>query len=193
MDSGSDAGVPGVQARVGWLLGGREGGPVGLGLSGHWAKEDFHLDSVEGDHQLLNSWSANLDLSAPLTAKVTLKAELYTGINLAPYLGGIGQGVNLEADQEIGDTRGWISLDLGPFRRLTYHLGLTMSDAEDDHLESGDRCFNSSIFWNGYYALNRHIQFAVELSYWSTQYVAEPSSPDAADSLRGQFAALYHF
>lgn len=193
VDSGSDAGVPGVQARVGWLAGGRRAGPMRLGLSGHWAREDFHLEGQEGDHQLFDSWSANLDLDLPLTDKATLKAEIYTGANLAPYLGGIGQGVNLDADEEIADSGGWISLDLGPFDRLTHHLGLTLSDPEDDYLEPGDRCFNGSVFWNGYYSLTAHVELALELSYWSTEYVVEEPGPDSADSFRAQFAALYRF
>lgn len=192
VDSGSDAGVPGVQARIGWQLGGRDAGPVSFGMSGHWAREDFHLNG-EGDHLLFDSWSGNFDLCLPLTAKVTVKAEVYTGVNLAQYLGGVGQGVNLDSNQEIGDTGGWVSLDLGPYHRLTHHVGFTASDPDDDHLELGDRSFNSSLFWNGFYELNKHLQFALELSYWNTEYVATEIDPDSADDFRGQFAVIYHF
>ena len=192
VDSGTDAGMPGIQARVGWQLRSRSAGPASFGLSGHWAKEHFQIND-EGDHLDFDSWSGNFDFRLPLTAHVTFMAEVYTGVNLAQYLGGIGQGVNLETNEEIGDTGGWISLDLGPFHNLTHHVGLTASDPDDDNLVLGDRSFNSSIFWNGFYELNRHVHFALELSYWNTEYLVAETDPDSADNFRVQFAVFYRF
>jgi hypothetical protein len=187
VDAGTDSGLPGFQGRLGW-----HSGAFDIGLSGHWAEEEYDLDDL-GNAERFDSWSANLDLKVPLTEKVTVKAEAYTGVNLAQYLGGIGQGVNLERNEEIGDTGGWISLDLGPFGDITHHLGFTLTDPDDDVLEESDRTFNSSIFWNAFYSLTDHIQFALELSYWNTEYVVVESGPDSADDFRTQFAAIYSF
>ena len=192
IDSGADAGVPGLQGRLGWKLGTHRPRPVSLGISGHWAKESFELNG-EGDHQDFDSWSANLDLEVPLASKITLKAEAYTGENLAQYLGGIGQGVDLEEGQEIGDSGGWISLNLGPYNRLTHHVGLTASDVDDNDIEIDDRSFNSSIFWNGVYSLTERIRFALELSYWNTEYKQPEATKDSADNFRTQFAVIYRF
>ena len=192
VDSGTDAGIPGFQGRFGWLVGGRKAGPVALGISGHWAEEEFDLDEA-GNNERFDSWSANFDLRVPLTTKVILQAEAYTGTNLAQYLGGIGQGVNLERNQEIGDTGGWISLDLGPYNRLVHHVGLTATDVDDNNIDPGDRAFNSSIFWNGVYGLTEHIRFALELSYWKTEYKEPEAETDSADSFRTQFAVIYRF
>jgi hypothetical protein len=192
VDSGADAGVPGLQARVGWIVGTQRPKPISFGLSGHWSLESFEI-TEEGDHLDFDSWSANFDLQVPLTEKVTVKAEAYTGVNLAQYLGGIGQGVNLERNEEIGDTGGWISLDLGPFGDFTHHIGFTITDPDDENLEVGNRSFNSSVFWNGFYSFTEHIDFALELSYWSTEYLTLADGADSADSFRTQFAVIYAF
>ena len=192
VDAGTDAGIPGFQGRLGWKLRQREGGPVALGVSGHWTEEEFELDEI-GTTDRFESWSANFDLQIPLTKKVQLKAEAYTGANLAAYLGGIGQGVNLDRGQAIGDTGGWISLDLGPFDYLTQHVGLTATDVDDDDIEVGDRTLNSSIFWNGVYALTAHIKFALELSYWTTDYKQAEGGDTSSSSFRTQFAVFYTF
>lgn len=192
VDAGADAGVPGLQGRLGWVLGTQRPRPVSFGLSGHWAKESYEINEV-GDHLDFDSWSANLDLMVPLTEKITLKAEAYTGVNLAQYLGGIGQGVNLEKNEEIGDTGGWISLDLGPFGDLTHHIGFTIADPDDEKLEVGNRSLNSSLFWNGDYSLTKHIQFALELSYWNTEYLVLEAETESADNIRTQIAVIYSF
>ena len=192
VDSGTDAGLPGFQGRLGWELGRREAGPVALGISGHWAEEEFELDE-DGNTARFDSWSANLDLKVPLSKKATLKAEAYIGANLSQYLGGIGQGVNLDRNQEIGDTGGWISLDLGPYSYLTHHIGVTATDVSDDDISPGNRTFNSSIFWNGIYSLTQHIQLALELSYWNTDYKESEASTDSANNFRTQFAVMYRF
>jgi len=192
VDSGTDAGVPGFQGRLGWKVGTHRPRPVSFGFSGHWSKESFELNEM-GDHEDFNSWSANFDLQVPLGAKINLKTEAYTGANLAQYLGGIGQGVNLERNREIGDTGGWIGLDLGPYRRLTHHIGATASDVDDDDIDQGDRTFNGSIFWNGFYEMNKHLSFALELSYWRTDYKMPETGPDRANDFRTQFAVIYRF
>ena len=187
VDAGADAGLPGFQGRLGW-----QAGSFAIGVSGHWAEEEYDLDDL-GNSDRFDSWSANLDLKIPITEKVRLKAEAYTGVNLTQYLGGIGQGINLELGEEIGDTGGWISLDLGPFGDLTHHIGFTLTDPDDENLEVEDRSFNSSVFWNGFYSLTEHIDFALELSYWSTEYLNLSDGADSADSFRTQFAVIYAF
>lgn len=188
VDSGADAGVPGLQGRLGWLLGGRDTGPISFGVSGHWAEEEFDT-SPEGHGEVFDSWSANLDYHHPFSSVLAFSAEVFTGSNLAQYLGGIGQGVNLDRFSEIDSKGGWFSFDLGPFGKTTYRLGASMDDPDDEDLEPGDRSLNSSVFANGSYAFNSHLKMGLELSYWSTDYL----EAETADSYRGQFAVIYRF
>jgi hypothetical protein len=188
VDAGTDSGLPGVQARVGWQFDGGELDPIGVGLSGHWAQEEFDTTAT-GDAVDFDSWSVNLDYKHPISRKVTLQAEVFTGANLAAYLGGIGQGVNVERKEEIGTAGGWLSLDVGPFDKLTYHLGVTQEDVDDEDLDSGGRSRNGSIFANGVFSLTGHVQMGLELSYWSTDY----KDAEEATDFRVQYSIYYRF
>lgn len=188
VDSGTDAGVPGLQARLGFGMGSRDTGPIVLGISGHYSKEELEV-TPDGQHEPFDSWSANLDLTAPFTEKVRLLAEAFTGINLASCLGGIGQGVNLDQMVEIGSTGGWLSMEFGPYGKATWRVGVSMDDPDEGDLEPLDRSRNSSIFGNGMFALSRHVSMGFELSYWETRY----HEAETADSFRAQYAVYYRF
>lgn len=182
VDPGEDAGFPSVQARLALIL------PSGaLGVSGHWAEEEFDT-SATGDSETFDSWSVNLDWSYTLERGV-LKAELFEGQNLSAYLGGIGQGVNVERMSEIGSHGGWISLELEPWERLGLLLGATLEEVEEQDLEAGGRAANRSLFTNWVYSLTERARAGVELSYWTTEYKEGPR----ANALRSQFSLIYAF
>jgi hypothetical protein len=191
VDSGAVSAQPGFQLHLGWVKKNRLAGPLSIGVSGHYLKEEFEIDA-DGLTEEFDSWSANLDLEIPLTQRVRIKGELRTGENLAPYLGGIGQGVNLERVLEIGSTGGWLSLEMVRFHNVAYHLGVSVDRVDEEDVEVGGRIRNSSVFANGVWALHRHVELGLELSYWQTRYKVEGE----ADSLRtqfAQFAVIYRF
>jgi hypothetical protein len=188
VDAGDDAGVPGVQGRLGWMLGMSGERTLDVGLSGHWSREELEIDA-EQTHQDFESWSANVDLRVPLGSRVVLQAEAFSGENLAVYLGGIGQGVNLDLLREIRSHGGWLAFDVTTLGPTSYHFGASLEDPNDDDLAIGDRSKNSSIFANGRYRLGKYITFGLELSYWKTDY----KELESADSIRGQLAVYYRF
>ncbi len=188
VDSGADSALPALQLHLGWVKMNRQAGPLALGVSGHYGREEFEIDE-QGSTEEFDSWSANLDAEIPITQRVRIKAEGFTGENLAPYLGGIGQGVNLERLLEIGSTGGWLSLELTGFHKVAYHLGVSAERVDEEDVEAGSRIRNSSIFANGIWALHRHVELGLELSYWQTRYKPEGD----ADSLRAQFSVIYRF
>lgn len=119
-----------------------------------------------------------------------IEIDLYgAGADLAVYLGGIGQGLNLQTLEEVESSGGWLSLELGPFDRWSYHLGISVDDPRDDTLGDGDRFRNGSLFANGRFALRRRLELALELSYWETKYL----EAGTADAGRLQFAVFYRF
>jgi len=183
-DAGADSGLPTVQVRLG--LSGADG--AACGISGHWGREEFDLDPA-GNAVTFDSWSVNLDFQRRLASTVVVRAELFTGSNLAAYLGGIGQGVNLARRQEIEAGGGWASLDLGPHEDWTYHLGASVDDVRDDDIEAGDRSRNRSVFASAVRSVTDHLQMGVEVSHWATQY----QDTDEATALRGQFSLVYRF
>ena len=76
---------------------------------------------------------------------------------------------------------------------LTHHVGLTATDVKDEDIDPGARSANSSIFWNGVYSLTERVRFALELSYWKTEYKEPEAETDSASSFRTQFAVMYRF
>ncbi len=187
-ESGEDEGFPVVQARASVTMPDRSV----VGLSGHMGEEEYDT-TVFGDHEDFDTWSLNLDMTKPINEKVTIKAECFIGENLNAYLGGIGQGVTTAAGinryEEIGSKGGWIAASLGPWENIRYNVGIGMDDVKQGNVQVGSRTYNSNVFGNFFYALSEHVEWAVELSHWRTEY---RGSGDA-DALRVQTALIYKF
>jgi hypothetical protein len=190
-DSGEDAGFPTFQGRASLTLpmfGAKE---ATIGLSGHWGEEEYDT-ALNGQDREFKTWSLNLDYTQPICSKVEIKAELFTGENLDAYLGGIGQGVTLDGEnqyKEIGSKGGWIAAGLGPWDNKRFNVGVAMDDVNRGDVNVGDRTLNRSVFGNVYCALNKQTDVAFELSHWRTEY---RGSGDG-DSLRAQMAFIYKF
>ena len=185
--TGEDAGFPALQARLSLSFPG-PAGEATIGLSGHRAQEDFELSADETVR--CDSWSAGLDLRLPVTSTATLKSELWSGRSLAPYLGAVGQGVDLDPALGIRSRGGWLALELRPAEgKKSFAFGLSVDDVNGDDLEAGARSFNRSLFGNFIYSLSKHIDLGVELSHWHTEY----KSQNDADALRTQASFFYRF
>lgn len=192
LDSGEDEGFPTIQARASVTLPVYGPDRTTMGVSWHWGKEEYDTTAA-GSHEDFTSWSLNFDLTQPVCDKVTIKAELFTGENLDAYMGGIGQGVTTAAgvnqNEEVGSTGGWIAASLGPWDDIRYNVGVGMDDVDRGDVQDGDRTLNRSVFGNLFYALSQHVEWALELSHWRTEY---RGSGDG-DSLRIQTALIYKF
>jgi hypothetical protein len=191
-ESGEDEGFPTVQARASMTLPVYGPDRTTVGVSWHWGKEEYDT-TIFGDHEDFKTWSLNFDLTQPICEKMAIKAELFTGENLDAYLGGIGQGVTtapgINQYDEVSSTGGWIAASLGPWDSARYNVGVGMDDVDRGDVQVGDRTLNRSIFGNIFYTLNKHVEWALELSHWKTEY---RGSGDG-DSLRLQTALIYKF
>lgn len=187
-ESGEDAGFPTLQGRVSVTLplGGPK--PTTIGVSGHWGQEEYDLDAT-GRHRDFDTWSVNLDITQPVCKGLTLKGELFSGENLGTYFGGIGQGVNTTAMNEIASKGGWVAASLGPWSRWSFNVGAGVDDVDRDDVGTGSRTLNSAVFGNAIYAVNEHVQVGCELSHWNTHY----KGPGDAEDLRVQASFIYKF
>ncbi len=185
--SGEDSGLA-AQARVAYSFEGAAGQPVTLGISGHHAEEKFPVGTTT---ELCDSWSANLDLSLPLSRSVWLQSELFSGKSLAPYLGGAGQGYDLQNLHGVHSRGGWLALNFAPRNagngRPRFNLGVSVDDVEGEDLSAGARELNRSVFGNAIYGLMQKMDVGVELSYWTTRY----KDLDECDALRTQVSVIY--
>lgn len=188
-DTGEDAGIPSVQGRIAYTfkINGKSGQ---LGVSGHWGKEEFDLDAMNEVTEELDTWSMNVEAQFPVSDKITVLGEWYTGKNMDAYLGGIGQGVNMATLTSIESTGAWGAVAIGPFDTMSFNFGASMDDPEDNDLWAGARCKNTAFWGNVFYELVPGMKFGAEVSHWQTAYVGVE---DDADALRYQFTAIFSF
>jgi hypothetical protein len=187
-DSGKDSGVPTVQGSVAYtfpLLGKQ---PALVGVSGHWAREEYDLDT-HNTYKLLPSYSLSLDLAFPVTDDFCLKANLWKGTDLATYLGGIGQGINTATVESINSEGGWVSVGLGPWVGVKTNVGASVELPQLDQLQTGDRSQNTVLFINAFYQLTPAVQIAGEVSSFRTFY----KNQTPGDAVRYQTALIYGF
>ena len=199
LDSGEDSGTPTLQARVSMAMDTFGPEKATFGISGHYGEEEYDTNAGGGNKEF-ESWSINFDYTQPVSEKVTVKAELFKGQNLNQYLGGIGQGVNLDDTpnhnlyEEIGSKGGWIAASLGPWKNKNYNVGIAFDSADPDNLTentgtSTSRRLNQSVFANVMCSLNSNVDVGFELSHWRTEYKGRGDQ----DSLRAQAALIYKF
>lgn len=187
-DTGEDAGFPTVQARAALTFHGFSGQTATVGVSGHYGREEYDTDNI-GSRVDLPSWSGSLDLLVPLSAKVTVKGEIFRGRNMDEYLGGIGQGVNPATLRGITDVGGWASVNFGPWRGWRFGVGYTADDPVNRDLGAGDRSRNRSLFGNVFFDINDAVQLGLELADWQTLYVNKADG----EAIRVQTALYYRF
>ncbi len=191
-DSGEDRGLPTIQWRAALSV------PLyqrraTFGVSGHWGEEEFDISNT-GAQEDFESWSVNLDFQVPFSDRVLLRGELWTGANLASYLGGIGQGVSIPAldggvGEEIGATGGWVQLSLKASEKLRVNYGFSLDDPHNRDLPAGARQRNRSIYGNVLYNLTPNLVIAAEVGHWKTDYKGIRNG----DTVRAQVAALLKF
>jgi hypothetical protein len=205
------SGWPIIEGRAAVTLGERTGPnalPITLGFSGHVGQTEFSLmngskfdPAFDSKNQLRNTWSVGADWNVPITHRFGVQGEFFTGENLSPFLGGIGQGLDAavtgvpEPLGEIQDTGGWCELwyDLTP--RLHTHFGYSVDspDRHDLHV-AGERSYNQFFYTNVIYNVTKQFLTGVEISSWKTLYVSTPTSNFLpGESVRCEFVAKYGF
>ncbi len=148
-----------------------------LGISGHIGETGFDflaegpppLSLPPEDNARFQTWSYNVDLGIPLGQRAHFQAEFFQGINLSPYLGGIGQGVcpcNRTAINSIG---GWADLQYDLTERLSAHVGYGLDDPRNEDFQIG-RTYNQFIFANLVLRLTPALSTGLEVSQWQTFY-----------------------
>lgn len=193
-DTGADAGAPTLAGRAGLsfpIWGHRE---AAFGISGHYGDEQLHRADLIG-HDTFVTWSLNADLRLPLTPALLLQVEAFTGRNFDSHLGGIGQGINPVLNREIDTVGGWAAFTFSPSLQWQFNLGASIDDPENADLTGNidptrdARTKNTHVFGNAMYSLNAQVQFALEIAWLRTTYMAHAPG----EGWRQQFAVTYKF
>ncbi len=190
-DTGKDAAMPTVQGRIALsapLI--AEGKPATIAVSGHYGQEEWDSD-LNNTHLTLPSWSCNLELLLPVSSKLLLAGEYFTGSNLDDYAGGIFQGVNAKGaePEEIRSSGGWAALRYAYSPAVALSIGGGIDDPEDGDLADNARSANRSLFASYVNQITPNFIFGLQLSKWNTDYKNAPDS----DAFRAQSSMTYKF
>lgn len=179
---GSSSALPSVQARFALeqtLYGSR---PLKAGVWGHYAKQE--VDKPVAGKTGWDAWSAGLELSVPLHARVAVEGEAWVGENLSDIRGGIGQNVNVLTGESIHAMGGWAQLATKPTDKTQLYIGGSVDDPDDDEVPSfaqvdgadldavtyTGRTLNWVGFVSSRYRPWQPFQVAVEYYYWVTEF-----------------------
>ena len=110
-------------------------------------EEEFDKNYI-GNEDRYKSWSANADIAFPVCRTLTFKGEAFIGENPDTNLGGIGQGINIATEEEIGSVGGWGQLTWIAGKNLQFNIGAGIDDPKDGDLNSGDRSSNKFYYGN---------------------------------------------
>ncbi len=151
--------------------------PVEIGFSGHVGETGFDflapgpppLDLPPEDDQRFKTWSFNIDLHLPITERLGVHGEFFTGAYLSSFLCGIGQGVCPCLRVPIRATGGWGEAWYYWTPRLHSHTGYGVDDPNDNDSLIG-RTYNQFIFTNLVLDVSERFTTGLEVTYWKTLY-----------------------
>ena len=105
------------------------------------------------------TWSLNTDLRVPITHCFGVQGELFMGENLGPFLGGVGQSVDIvsytdssgvfhpASGDDIRSRGGWVDVWYDWTPRLHCHTGYSIDNPFYQDVTSG-RVYNAFYFAN---------------------------------------------
>lgn len=173
-NDGEDAGFPTVQGRLALATKLLTSNATVFGISGHYGEEEIDWQvkpTTPGNRQTrVKTWSLVGDCELPLTPKLSVKGEFFTGYNLDDYFGGILQGVNPATREVIKSMGGWMQLSYKHNDKWNYRLGFGIDDPEEKDLSNTMISRNSFYFGNIVYSLIPPVDIGLEYSFWETDH-----------------------
>ena len=138
-----------------------------------------------GANRNIDSWAFTFDFHIPLQSRVILRGEGFVGSNLAPFQGGIVQGVvaapatpPFTTIHPIGAGGGWGELTFRATEdhKNIFYLGAGTDDPRNSQLMPGSTRAKNTFVWASYFRkLTNDVTLAVEWSNWQFRTVAFPA------------------
>jgi hypothetical protein len=175
-----------IQARTALTLAGHCNEPITIGMSGHIGETGFDFNQVflnqpVDDDARFKTWSFNVDAQIPLTARLLLHGEFFTGANLSPLLGGIVQGVCPCQRTPIRSYGGWMETRYDVTSNIHTHAGFGIDNPIDRDSLIG-RTNNQVVYANVFLDVTERLITGLEVSSWRTGYQNQTlGTPDEID------------
>lgn len=192
----TQTGLPDLQAHIGLAFGPSiDAGPriFELGVSGLFGRRQVVLVNPNvpppGEVRQYPTWAFVADGSLRLGPSTLIEGEYFIGQLLGDYSGAIFQTVDPVKKVPIRARGGWVQVTqlIGP--RWVLHAGFGTDDPFDQDLAANERRTNTEVFGNGFFRIVGGLRVGLELSYWATQWVANPT----ATAFRVETAVLFGF
>ena len=192
----TQTGLPDFQGHIGAAFGpAREDGPrlFECGVAGHVGRRQVVLQAASAtapaEVRQYGTWSFVADGSLRLGDTTLIEGEYFIGQLLGDYSGGILQTVDPVKKAPIRARGGWVQLTQQFGGRWTVHAGFGTDDPFDQDLADAERRTNTEVFGNVLFRIVAGLRVGLELSYWATQWVNNPT----ATAFRVETAVLYAF
>ena len=200
--SGDQSGWPIIEGRIATTIGPRGPGclPIEIGVSGHIGETIYDFRSppfvVTANGVPERTWSLNADIKVPISSRFGVQGEMWMGQNLGPFLGCIGQSVDVVGTANTPATGlpiysrgGWFDVWYDWTPRLHSHAGYSIDDPIDADVTSG-RIYNAFIFSNISFDVTPKFLVGFEYTSWRTLWKGPYA--DAPDQ-NFNFVAKYGF
>ena len=193
----TQTGLPDFQGHIGLAFGPepQDGGPrlFECGIAGHVGRRQVVLQDTgappPGEVRQYASWSFVADGSLRIGERTLIEGEYFIGQLVGDYSGAILQTVDPVKKVPIRARGGWVQLTQQLGTRWTVHAGFGTDDPFDQDLATAERRTNTEVFGNALFRIVGGLRVGLELSWWATQWVDNPT----ATALRVETAVLYAF
>ncbi|HEY1417452.1 MAG TPA: hypothetical protein VGF41_06080, partial [Myxococcaceae bacterium] len=142
-----------------------------------------------GEVRQYSTWSFVADGSLRLGETTLIEGGYFIGQLLGDYSGAILQTVDPVKKVPIRARGGWVQVTQQIGSRWTVHAGFGTDDPFDQDLATAERRTNTEVFVNGIFRIAGGLRVGLELSWWATQWVDNPT----ANAFRVETAVLYAF
>ena len=193
----TQTGLPDFQGHLGLAFGPErpDGGPrlFECGVAGHVGRRQVVLTDTgappPGEVRQYGSWSFVADGSLRLGESTLIEGEYFIGQLLGDYSGAIFQTVDPVKKVPIRARGGWAQVTQQLGTRWTVHAGFGTDDPFDQDLATAERRTNQEVFANALFRIIGGLRVGLELSWWATQWVDNPT----ATAFRVETAVLFAF
>jgi hypothetical protein len=199
-----DNGLPNTEGRIGFA----SGKPASIGLLTQRPLEvgvsglvgQLRRTAVPPDlprRVVSDVWGAAVDFRVNLAGKLEFKGEAYTGQALGNYNGAILQSLDAVTWKAIRSTGGWAEGFVYLTPMLHSHVGYGIDDPNDEDMTAipyslFGRTYNSTLYGNLLWNLDKTFRIAFEATYRKTEYKERPLFlPNEGLGLHTQFAWFF--
>ncbi len=169
-DDGSDSEFPSFAAKFVYRRATEVQKDFVLGMSVVYGQEQLDL-LPNASGKRFDAWAVTAAYELPVSEWLTMKTNAFIGSNMDSYWGGVGQGINLQTQEEIAGWGMWSQLQFQPTDAWSLNVGYSIDNPDDADLNFGNRTKNETWLINTYYNFHPSLIWGLEYMRGSTGYL----------------------